>query len=405
MKKKLILTLLLTFGSGIAQADLPSREEMWKIIQQQQQQIKELQTQASRTEKVVTKVEEKAEMAATMAEESNKQESAGGWWNKTTIGGYGEHHINLVNDGADTSDAHRFVLFFGHEFNEQLRFFSEFELEHALAGEGKNGEVELEQMYIEYDVSGSLSAKAGVMLQPVGIINETHEPPTFYGVERNSVENIIIPATWWEAGAMASGHFENGVSWDVGLTSGLDIPASGTSTLRVRSGRGKSSSQAFNNRAGIARIKYTGIPGLELAGSIYHQADMTQNSSAGIDSGTLLETHAIWNHRKFGLRALYAQWNFDATTAVSSAASGKNRGDRQKGWYIEPSYKVTDSLGIFARYLDVDGARAADEFDEKTIGLNYWLHDDVVLKADYQDKKTDAGIGTQTINLGVGYQF
>ena len=96
---------------------------------------------------------------------------------------------------------HRFVLFFGHKFNAATRMFSEFELEHALAGEGKPGEVELEQAYIEHDFGDAFTGRAGVMLIPAGILNEVHEPPTFYGVERNNVEKNIIPSTWWEGGA------------------------------------------------------------------------------------------------------------------------------------------------------------------------------------------------------------
>ena len=119
---------------------------------------------------------------------------------KTVIGGYGELHYNNIED-TESIDFHRFVLFFGHEFTESIRFFSEFELEHALSGDGKPGEVELEQAYIEMDLTESTTLKTGLFLVPVGIINETHEPPTFYGVERNPVEKNIIPATWWEAGA------------------------------------------------------------------------------------------------------------------------------------------------------------------------------------------------------------
>ena len=47
----------------------------------------------------------------------------------------------------------------------------------------------MEQMYVDVDY-GSFNAKYGVFLIPVGILNETHEPDTFYGVERNSVEKI-----------------------------------------------------------------------------------------------------------------------------------------------------------------------------------------------------------------------
>ena len=38
--------------------------------------------------------------------------------------------------------------------------------------------------------------KYGTVLMPVGIINETHEPPTFYGVDRTVVEKELNANTW-----------------------------------------------------------------------------------------------------------------------------------------------------------------------------------------------------------------
>ena len=122
----------------------------------------------------------------------------------THVGGYGELHYNNLEDGNDSKsrsvDFHRFVLFFAHEFNDDIRFFSEVEIEHAFisdendgSGNGSPGEVELEQAYIEFDIYDDMQIKGGIFLVPVGILNETHEPPTFYGVERNPIEkNIII---------------------------------------------------------------------------------------------------------------------------------------------------------------------------------------------------------------------
>jgi hypothetical protein len=334
---------------------------------------------------------------------------------RTHIGGYGELHYNNI-DADDESrdlkeaDFHRFVLFFGHDFTDRIRFNSEFELEHSLVKDtddgSSGGEVELEQAYIEMDLDENHWARAGLSLVPVGIINETHEPPTFYGVERNDVENIIIPSTWWEAGVAGGGRYGNGLSWDFGVHSGLEMPTTGSSAYRVRSGRQKVSNANAENLAYTLRLKYTGVPGLELAGSYHHQSDASQVDGDGLGSGDLVSLHGIWNQGPFNLRALWAQWNFDGDTVELAGV------DQQTGWYVEPSVRLdlagTD-WGFYSRYEDLEGARSRDRFKQWEVGFNFWPTQNVVFKFDYRDRQhdleADAGRDFQAIDLGVGYQF
>jgi len=144
---------------------------------------------------------------------------------RTHVGGYGEMHYNNWDTGKQELDFHRFVLFFGHNFSDRVRFASELELEHALAGEGKKGEIELEQAYVEFDLNADHRARAGLFLLPVGLLNDTHEPPTFYGVERNPIEKDIIPATWWAGGAALSGSLGGGFGYDLAIHEGLATSA------------------------------------------------------------------------------------------------------------------------------------------------------------------------------------
>lgn len=335
------------------------------------------------------------------------QAPSSGGDDRLSIGAYGElHYNNLENDATgDRSkefDFHRFVLFFGYEFEEGLRFVSEFELEHALAGEGKGGEVELEQAYIEL-AHGDDATQFGVFLVPVGILNETHEPPTFYGVERNPVENIIIPATWWEAGVQHIQRFGEGWEWNVAVHSGLEIPTTGGSTYRIRSGRQKVSNADGNHLAITNRIKYTGIQGLELAATFQRQSDPTQTSNDGLDEGTLIEAHAIYNNGPFSLRALFADWSFDGAGIEAAGV------DSQSGWYVEPGYKITNEVGVYLRAAEVEGARPQDNFEQMEVGVNWWLHEKAVLKFDFRDVEHtlagESGRDFSGFDLGVGYQF
>lgn len=394
-----------TPGYSLTLEDLASR------LDQLEKQNQSLQQENTDLRKMINNTDQKAEAAVaateTITESTSGIQKLANFADKTTLGGYGElHYNNLSGKGGasdkDEIDFHRFVLFFGHEFNDDIRFFSELELEHSIAGGGKNGEIELEQAYLDFDLNDQHTARAGLFLLPVGIINETHEPPTFYGTERNPVEKNIIPATWWAAGAGAHGQLGAGFSYDAYVHSGLAVD----NGFSVRSGRQKVSQAKANDLAATARLKYTGIAGLELAVSAQHQQDMGQGLVTGLESGNLIETHAIWANGPFTLKALYAMWDINGSAVKAAGA------DKQEGFYLEPSYRLSDKFGLFARFNQWDnlagsnaGAAKDSEKQQWDVGINYWPHEDVVIKADYQYQSNDNGEEQNGLNLGVGYQF
>ncbi len=392
-----------------ASAAAGDTEMLLKQIELLQRQIDELKAQVSAANRAAEQADEKAEAAVQVVEQAPKSAS---WTERTRIGGYGELHYNKLRAEDDANDLdeidfHRFVIFLNHEFNDRIRFFSELELEHSLVEDTDDGsgvgEVELEQAYVEADLSERHRARAGLFLLPVGILNETHEPTSFYGVERNDVESIIIPSTWWEAGLGLGGRSDAGLSWDIAAHSGLKMPTEGSSAFRVRSGRQKVAEADASEPAITGRIKYTGVPGLEVAASIHHQFDPSQTPGDGLDDGTLVEAHLALQRGRFGLRALYARWDFSGSAIEAAGA------DEQYGWYVEPSYRVVEQLGIYARYEDVKGARAQDQFNQWEVGLNWWPHPNVVFKADYRDRShdiaTEVGRDFTGFDLGIGYQF
>lgn len=413
MFKQSLLALAMTLGSTSAAnaADtIPSNAELWKIIQTQQAELAELKAKLEKnsdkikvTEQNLTETEQKVAATADAIDLVKNSKSD----EKTFVGGYGELHVNqLKNDlakGKDLKeiDFHRFVLLLGHEFSDTVRVFSEFELEHTVAGEGKKGEVELEQAYVEWDFAAKHSLRSGVFLVPVGILNETHEPDTFYGVERNNIEKNIIPTTWWEAGVQFKGELAEGWSYDAAMHSGLNLA---TGKSKIRDGRQKVSSAPAEDFAYTGRIKYNGIAGLEVAATVQYQEDLWQGLGASTLDATLFETHLNYQVGSFGLRALYAQWDIDK--AINTVSKGA---EEQSGWYIEPSYKLNQSFGVFVSYGEWDNqaAGSADtQYGEWTIGGNYWLTDTTVFKLDLL--RQDAPTGKDEyhgFNLGVGYSF
>jgi hypothetical protein len=413
MFKKSLLTLAITLStiSAAHAADtVPTQAELWKIVQSQQAELAELKAQLNKTsdkvkvtEQNLSETDQKVTATADAVDLVKAKESS----DKTFIGGYGELHINQLNNELATGkdlkeiDFHRFVLLLGHEFSDTVRVFSEFELEHTVAGEGKKGEVEIEQAYVEWDFAANHSLRSGVFLVPVGILNETHEPDTFYGVERNNIEKNIIPTTWWEAGVQFKGELAEGWSYDAAMHSGLNLA---TGKFKIRDGRQKVSSAPAEDFAYTGRLKYNGIAGLEVAATIQHQDDLWQGLGASKLDATLVETHINYQVGSVGLRALYAQWDIDK--AINTVSKGA---EEQSGWYIEPSYKFNASFGVFISYGEWDNQAAGTvdtKYGEWTLGGNYWLTDTTVFKVDLLRQESPTGKDEyHGFNLGVGYSF
>lgn len=345
-----------------------------------------------------------------------------------TFGGYGELHYNNYRDGdkKDEIDFHRFVLFYGHKFNDNLRFYSELEVEHALV-EGGEGAVELEQAFLDYRINDAFNIRAGAFLIPMGILNETHEPPTFFGVERNEVESRIIPSTWREAGVGVNGEIVNGLRYDVGITSSLDAGKWGEPDKGIREMRTELREAAAHDFAFFGALNYRGIPGLAVGASIFTgntgQNGVTDSALKNVNGHLLLwDVHAQYRLGGLEMRALYARGTLGDADKISAAAIARSGDGTQVapssfwGYYAEAGYhfRLGDEMELapFVRYERYNtqasvpsGFSANPKNNERvtTLGVNFKLHPKVVFKADYQDFKEDPK--KDRFNLGVGYMF
>ncbi len=327
---------------------------------------------------------------------------------KTTVGGYGELHYN--NNTFDTKkaekrfDFHRFVLFFSHSFSEKWSFKAELELEHNFVS-GGNGELELEQAYVSYLPYNYLGFRAGVVLAPVGIINEIHEPPTFFGVERPEYHNAIIPATWFGNGASIFGSYK-GFEYTFNVMEGLNSEKF-TPAGAIRGGRKK------GYIADATDLMYTLRADYNVSSALKAGASVTYNKARG-DSSTI----------EFNLIELHAKYNKNGLHAVAEGAMiNYNRGpvESSTGYYFDLGYDVNRLIKSdwqiipFVRYSFYNTASAvrntaliSDSFayTQIMIGVNILPLENVVLKADFSSKKRKSNDEeTKSFNLGIGYMF
>ena len=340
----------------------------------------------------------------------------GGWWERTSIGGYGELHYE--GGSRDQLDFHRFVLFIGHEFTSRIRFFSEIELEHAWSGEGRPGEVELEQAYVQIDLSDQHRLNAGIMLIPSGFLNEIHEPPTFFGVERNPVETNIIPTTWWEGGIGLSGNFgASGIAYNLMYTSGLRTPLTGANAFLLRSGRQKTGNAIAKAGAVTGELTYTGIAGLELAASGHYEFDVTQGAGRSDHrrgcSRVMMTANAEWRYGGLGFAR--------SMPAGGSTARPRSPRPRPPDGLLS---RAVLSLPAQLRDLWRGAERARGLLSLQLVGQQCGHEQprsrvrpstlsarisgripNVVFKLDYLFQETEAGAKTDRFNAGIGYQF
>jgi phosphate-selective porin len=401
------LTLAVMLAVASQQAMAVSIEDKIDLLQEE---ITQLKLQAARAEK--------------------SQGGSSSISDRTTVGGYGELHYNNFSGNTPTGvprakddiDFHRFVLFFGHRFNDWISLKSELEIEHSNTETG--GAVELEQAYLDFNFNEKVNARAGMFLMPLGFINETHEPPSFYGVERNIVETRILPSTWWEAGVSLYGELAPGWKYQAGLTSSLSAEHfENFASKGVREGRRNVSEAPAENIAFSGRVDYSGMPGVTVGASLFTgntgQDDANLN---GADARlTLWDVHGRYNKDRLDVRALYAQGNLSDAAKLNTAFASLNNevAEQFYGWYIEGAYKVwqqgEQSVAPFIRYEKWDTQdklasntvrSTASNNSVWTVGANYWPDPQVVLKADYQNyDKPDGDKGDQRFNLGLGYMF
>ncbi len=342
-----------------------------------------------------------------------------------SISGYGEiiyenyrtnRDDNTAANKADKIDYLRNVIYVGYRFNDWILFNSEIEFEHA----GK--EVAIEFGYVELLLSSNVRFRAGMLLPPMGIVNEKHEPSTFFGTLRPGPERYIIPSTWRANGIGVYGDLSP-FSYRLYLIEGLK--ASGFSeTDGIRGGR-QNGVEALAEDFGVSgRVDFHGLSGGLIGGSIYlgNSGQGARDSLGKIEAQTMVwDIHAEYSWKGLEARALYAAVTVDDAGRVS-ALTGRTIGSSMSGWYIVAGYDLmpfiypgsSHVLAPFVQFekLNTQAAVAEGFLPSKqndrsalVFGLTYKPHANVAFKIDYRDNKNGAATGIDQWNVAVNYLF
>ena len=344
----------------------------------------------------------------------------------TAISGYMDFHFNKREFEDGRLDFHRFVLLITHRFSDRIRFVSELELEHAVVeGLEEGGELELEQAYLDFLLTRRFNLRAGMLLVPVGIINERHEPPTFYGVERPFVDTFIVPTTWFDAGAGVHGELGRGWRYRAYVMAPLNA-LEFTAEEGLRGGIQKGSEANIGRPAVTGRLEYVGLPGLTAGASFWTGRSGFEFRPRFDVPVSLGEADVRYSRDRLELRGQFAQvsiTNADLLNDAMGRAVGvdPNVARTLRGFYGEAGYRVISGasygeVGLFARYENFDtqfrmpaGYLPLKELDRDALvfGVTYWPDPDIAVKADYSGvrSKNSSIREPNSFNIGLGWWF
>jgi hypothetical protein len=457
LKHTLLLTALATVGSTADALEKPkTMEEMWRIIEAQQQQIDAMKAQMKtaapeqanthnnqtsstsvqtleRKTDVLSQEVEKLRTNLAIPEEAKYKSMYGlgpaaskiyQVGKGLSIGGYGEANYQAYVDDKGSSknnaDMERLVLYTGYKFTDRILFNSELEFEHSKTGGGGNGEVSVEFAALDFFIDPRANIRAGMVLIPMGFINQIHEPPFYFGNNRPEVERQIIPSTWREIGVGLFGQITPDLTYTAYIVNGLN--AANFSSNGIRSARQNGSQATAEDFGHVVRLDYTPnyLPGVTLGGSAY--VGNSGQDIPHIDAFTqLYEGHLQWKYRGLEFRAL-GSWGHIDDAAALSALNKQTIGSENYGWYTELGYDVlpllipstTQYLAPFFRYEQFDTLAGVpvgwrDDLSKDRyiyqFGLQYKPIPNVVIKADYRNFNAQKGDLPDDVNLGFGFIF
>ena len=359
-----------------------------------------------------------------------------------SIGGYGEAYYrkdvsDKTRSDRDTTDYLRFVLYTGYKFSDRIILNAELEFEHASTSTG--GSVSVEFVYLDFLMHEWANFRAGMLLAPMGIVNELHEPVFFNGVERPEVERRIIPSTWRENGIGLFGELLPGLEYRVyGMNALKGVSeSSGGASLNFkehyRSTRQKGGEALAEDIAFVARLDYSPILNATFGGSVYtgkssHDQQYVDDSGSKVDYPdarlTIWELHALYSLRGLEARALFAMSHLNDTDELNRIGGKGKIAKEMYGFYSELAYDIMpwvlgtteQQVSPFVRFSYIDQhAEMAGDWDAQgryehriwTTGVSYKPHPNVVLKVDYRNFDTvdNDHEREDEVNFGLGFVF
>ncbi len=349
-----------------------------------------------------------------------------------SIGGYGEiWFTNIPNQRPNTEvDLYRFIVYLGYAFTEKLKFNSEIEIEHAkIEGGEEGGEVAIEFAFVDYRFNKLLGIRGGMVLVPLGITNEYHEPPTYMSVRQPYLEKSLFPFTWRENGVGAYGETDL-LEYRVYLINGMKAEEGEYKSSSPLKKLAQSGAMAVSDQlAFTGRVDFKLPYNLKLGGATFISG-VQNGQGEKLGTVSILSPHLWWQYAGFDVRFVGAYTTVsgaDRITAELSPATCPSLPntcnvfpEKMQGFYLQVAYNVLrffdsdQELFLFGKLEDINAYKEVPTGYQKptggnykiyNIGLSYRPHPLVALKADYVRKDVTEGSNSDIYSMAITWMF
>ncbi len=420
--------------------------------------------------KAVIKKELKTELANDQANKS--QGKSLNPLSKMRLKGYGV--VNYYNYGQyDTDpnirnkvDAERLNLYFDYFFNDRITLHTELEYEHGGTGATleldvqeefgeyeqeieQGGEVNLEQLHLEYNFRPYLKIKAGKFKLYFNLAQVLDEPDEYFTIQRPEMENVILPLGWYETGIELNGTFyKRKFSYRLALVNSLESSGFSSANWIKLGYQTKFEMVNAENFALFGNLDYHfGKSKYTFAGMSYYYGDTNGNRpkpDLNVDGHVkILGAHVSYFEApiRFASQFIYGDLqnseiisirnrNLPATLGIKKTPVGKNAlgFSAELGYDILTLFNPKAEMEVypFVRYDYYDtmyktaGSITANKRWERSVitgGVNWLPYRHIVVKAQYTARTLGAdNIDTVTgqidgkekehfFGLGIGFQF
>ena len=349
---------------------------------------------------------------------------------KATVGGYADMMYNILsrqnldNPSRNSFGQQRLVPFIFADITDRIKFAMELEIERGGTNSPQgDGSIQLEFAQLDYLINEGINLRGGILLMPVGKFNLLHDSPLNDLVDRPMVSRIIIPSTWFEAGAGIYGTFYpttlSKVDYELYAVNGMTQTAGAVTDLGIRSARGSVSRDRDDAKAIVGRLAFSPMLGIEIAGSGYH--GQYKPSTATVGSGNIDIFAVDWTLQRgpFELigEAAWSRISNNNATGVTGNGIGPSG---MFGYYVQGNYHFmpgmlkrlapshfsdASTFTFTVRWEQVDtdtdnrtigggntlGNRR--ELDRLTVGLNFRPIEDTVFKINWQHNTQNGAVG------------